>query len=322
MDCPRITGFTEEAKEFLDRWNDSSEYITVHTSGSTGSPKNIHLLKSDMKISAKATNDFFGINSSSQLALPLSISYIAGKMMVVRSIMADCNLHIVSPGLDPLKGLPENIRFNLIPIVPAQIPGLLSHINLQDRLENIIVGGAPTTANQEKLLSAIGVPVYATYGMTETSSHVALRKIGSDDFYTALPGIEFGVDERSCLIIRSEAASYIELVTNDCVSLISPTRFQWLGRADNVINTGGIKIYPEEIEKKLSPLIDNRAFYISSRASEKWGSEIILYVEGKDFDKEMFMAKALNYIDRKFIPKDIIAVERLERTKTGKIIRR
>ena len=322
MDNSRIIGYTKEAEDFIERWYDPSEYISANTSGSTGAPKEIHLLKSDMIISAKATNAFFGINSSSELALPLSISYIAGKMMIVRSLIAGCKLHIVKPNLDPLKDLPDDMLFNLFPIVPAQISGLLSHKNLCDRLQNIIVGGAPTTPQQEKQLSAIGIPVYATYGMTETASHVALRRIGVDDYYKALPGIEFDVDSRSCLVIKSEDASYHRIVTNDCVSLISPNRFRWLGRVDNVINTGGIKVYPEAIEKKLYALMGNRAFYISSRPSEKWGSEIILYVEGTDFDKEEFRAKESEILDQKLIPKDIITVEKFERTESGKIIRR
>lgn len=322
MDYPGISGFTEEAEKFLDQWYDSSDYISAYTSGSTGVPKEIRLLKSDMVVSAKATNVFFGITSSSALALPLSISYIAGKMMVVRSLVAGCNLYISKPSIDPLRNLPDNIKYSLLPIVPAQIPGLLSRRNLNQIVANIIVGGAPTTPVQDKQLAETGIPVYATYGMTETASHVALRRIGKEDFYNALPGIEFDIDDRSCLVIESALSSYRKITTNDCVSLISPTRFRWLGRVDNVINTGGIKVFPETIEKKLSPILGDRTYYISSRPSEKWGNEIILYVEGGNLDKERFLVNASEILDKKFLPKEIICVEAFDRTDSGKIIRK
>ena len=320
MDSARITGLTSAAREFLDCWNDGRDYITAFTSGSTGRPKEIRLLKSDMVASAKATNAFFGINSSSTLALPLSASYIAGKMMIVRSIVAQCPLYIADPDADPLLGLPQSVKFSLLPIVPAQIQGLVSHGDLSQRVGAIIVGGAPTTPQQNGILKSLGIPVFATYGMTETCSHVALRPIDEDAF-RAMPGIEFGVDERDCLIIDAPRFSFGKIITNDCVTLLSPTRFRWLGRADNVINSGGIKIHPESIEKALAPIFGDRAFYVTSRPSEKWGSELVLFVEGKGFDTELFTKKVAELLDRKLIPKQVIEVDRFERTASGKVIR-
>ncbi|MDE5745109.1 MAG: AMP-binding protein [Paramuribaculum sp.] len=321
MDSAGITGLTPEAEEFLDSWNDDRDYIVAFTSGSTGKPKEIRLLKSDMIASAKATNAFLGINASSTLALPLSASYIAGKMMIVRSIVAQCPLYITEPDADPLLGLPQSIRFSLIPIVPAQIQGLVSYGELSRRIGAIIVGGAPTTPRQDGILKNLGIPVFATYGMTETCSHVALRPIGEDAF-TAMPGIEFGVDARGCLIISAPQFSFGKIITNDCVTLLSPTRFRWLGRADNVINSGGIKIHPESIEKILAPLFVGRAFYVASRPSERWGSEIIIFVEGNGFDIKTFMASAAKFLDRKLMPKEVIEIERFERTASGKVVRR
>lgn len=322
MEMSRITGSTAEVEEFLRAWNDSSDFVTAFTSGSTGTPKEIRLSKRDMIMSAKATNAYFGIDAESELALPLSASYIAGKMMIVRSIVAGCRLYVAEPTLDPLKALPDDVRFSLIPIVPAQIPALAASNRVIERVACIIVGGAPTTPAQEEMLLALGIPAYSTYGMTETCSHVALKKIGEGDVFHGLPGINFATDGRGCLIIDAPSFGFGRIITNDCVELLDSTSFRLFGRADNVIISGGIKIHPEILEKTLSPLFGDRAFYITSRHSKKWGSEVILYVEGQGFDKEAFRREALRLVDRKSMPKEVIEIANFERTSSGKIIRR
>lgn len=321
MDYPGITGMTPEAQAFIREWFGGGEYIKAHTSGSTGAPKEIRLLKSDMVASANATNAFFGIGKSSVVALPLSAGYIAGKMMIVRSIVAGCKLHIANPGLKPLDGFPEDMRFDLIPIVPGQIDGLLAAPDAAGRVGAVIVGGAPMSAMQEAALAASGIKAYATYGMTETCSHVALRRIGEEDFFTALPGISFGTDSRGCLVINAPGFSFGKITTNDCVTLLSPTCFRWLGRADNVINSGGIKVHPEELEQTLAPLLGNRAFFVTSRNSDRWGSEIVLCVEGKGFNQEAFFARVGEFLPRKLMPKEVVEIESFKRTSSGKIIR-
>jgi O-succinylbenzoic acid--CoA ligase len=242
-------------------------------------------------------------------------------MMIVRSLVAECELHISEPSLNPLTGFESLEKIDLIPIVPAQLPALLAHGNRSGRIGNIIIGGAPLSYDQEKAVAESGLNAYATYGMTETCSHVALRKIGKDSFYTALPGYSFSTDSRGCLVIKSNQMSFKTLVTNDCVEILSDTQFKWLGRADNVINTGGIKVFPEKIEAQLAPLIKNRAFYITGRPSDRWGTEIVLVIEGSGFDKDHFFKQASEILPSRLLPKAIVEKEEIPRTSSGKIKR-
>lgn len=321
MDYSGITGMTPETHAFIEEWFDCREYVTAHTSGSTGAPKEIRLLKRDMIASARATNAFFGICRSSVVGLPLSAGYIAGKMMIVRSIVAGCKIHVANPGLNPLGGFAKDLRFDLLAIVPGQIEGLLAAPDAAGRVDVVIVGGAPMSSAQESALAVSGIRAYATYGMTETCSHVALRKIGEEDFFTALPGISFDTDSRGCLVINAPGFSFGRITTNDCVALLSPSRFRWLGRADNVINSGGIKVHPEELEQTLAPFLGDRAFFVTSRNSDRWGSEIILCVEGHGFNQDAFFAGVAKLLPRKLMPKEVVEIDCFKRTSSGKIIR-
>lgn len=313
-----ITGDSSLATNFINEWHNSCDYIIAHTSGSTGTPKPIHLKKSDMAISAKATNTFFGITSQSTLALPLSMDYIAGKMMVVRAIEAGCKIWIEKPSMTPFKNAPD---FDLGAVVPAQLPYILESSDITHKAKAIIIGGAPISDIYEDLVISSGLHAYATYGMTETCSHVALRKIGELKMFKALPGITFSIDSRGCLIINANKYSFKSISTNDVVNLISDTQFQWLGRADNIINTGGLKVCAEQIEELIKPLIPDRSFYISGAPDEFWGTRIELTVQGTDFNTKAFLAKAQCVIPRKFIPKRIHIVENIPHTSSGKIIR-
>ena len=322
MDYSAITGLTPETEAFLAEWSNNCDYITAHTSGSTGTPKQIRLLKKDMCASARATNIFFRISGRSTLSLPLSADYIAGKMMIVRALIAGCRLIIEHPSLHPLSNYDAGERVDLTAIVPAQLSGLLENASLIPDLGAVIIGGAPLTESQERLIVDSGMNAYATYGMTETCSHVALRRIGSEDCFTAMPDTTFETDCRGCLIINAPRFSFARLVTNDCVELLDTTHFRWLGRADNVINTGGIKVFAETLEKSLAPYAQAHIFFISGRKSERWGEEIVMTVESDGtFDRERFMREASESIERRLLPKEIIEIREIPRTASGKIIR-
>ena len=231
---------TTAAREFIAQWYDDSQYIKAHTSGSTGAPKEIDLDKNDMRASARATIEFFGLNAGSTLLLPLSPDYIAGKMQIVRAIEAGCRLIAEPPSSRPFSAYDG--ACTLIPVVPSQLEGLLDS-PFVSRAENIIICGAPLSPGQERSLTSAGLNAYATYGMTETCSHVALRRIGQDT-YRGLPGFDFSTDSRRCLVIDSSTLSFGRLITNDMVSLSGANEFEWLGRYDNVINSGGVKFIP------------------------------------------------------------------------------
>lgn len=311
--CKLIGEGTSALNRFISEWDDNREFVLANTSGSTGKPKEIRLLKSDMMISAAKTCEFFGLTDKSVLALPLSVDYIAGKMMVCRAMHCGATLWVETPSREILRDF-NGTEIDLIAIVPSQIDSLIKAAG-RIHIKNVIVGGAPVSLEEEEKLKSLHS--FATYGMTETCSHVALRRIGQDT-YSALPGIEFEVDENNCLIVCCSDLSVGRLITNDVVDLIDRFHFKWLGRRDNVINSGGIKLHPEMIERKLSNAIDC-AFYVTSRESDVWGEELVLVVESAD---EIESEKIFEFLDRYERPKAIIYIEKFDRTDSGKIIRR
>lgn len=318
---PRIIDPAHLADEFLAEWHSRDPYITAHTSGSTGAPKPIRLLKTDMEASALATCARFNIAGDSLLYMPLSPAYIAGKMMIVRALVSGATLQVATPSVNPLPVAPVG-RVSLLPIVPSQADALLSsgHVAMVDR---IIVGGAPMSPETERRLMALDAEVYATYGMTETCSHVALRQLG-DATFEAMPGIRFDTDSRGCLVIDAPGFSFGRLTTNDVVDLADPTHFRWLGRADNAINSGGIKIFPEEIERRIATLFPiAAAFFVGSRPSQQWGEELILVVENSPAlpSDDYLMQQMRSLLTPKLAPKAIVRVESIPRTASGKIIR-
>lgn len=310
-------------EDFIGEWHDNKDYIIAHTSGSTGKPKEVRLLKSDMRCSARATNQFFNIGKNSRLMLCLSPDYIAGKMMIVRALEANAELIVESPSNHPLSDY-DGSRIDLIAVVPSQALFLANHVSLLNNVSSMIVGGGEIASELWEKLAVLPYRIYSTYGMTETCSHVALAKISREkEPYKALPGVEFAVDDRDCLIIKAPKYSFGKLVTNDIVRLLSPLSFKWIGRYDNVINTGGIKVFPEEVEQKIAHIIPTR-FYIGSRKSEKWGNEVVLFMECdglSDYQKDIIMADISNILSPIERPKDIIFLEKFQETSSGKIKR-
>lgn len=228
------------ADDFLAEWNNNLPYVTAHTSGSTGKPKEIRLLKSDMIKSAEATCRFFGIDRWSTLLLPLSPDYIAGKMMIVRALVSDADLYIEKASSSPLKK-DYGTSIDLLPIVPSQIGPILENPFLS-RVKNLLIGGGTIPPDMEKAIVDRGVNAFASYGMTETCSHIALRNVASDNgIFTTVPGIEIDTDTRGCLVLKRHPFSFGSLATNDIIELLDSCHFRWRGRYDNVINSGGVK---------------------------------------------------------------------------------
>lgn len=308
----------EQLNEFLAEWQGDELFIRAHTSGSTGKPKEISLLKTDMLLSAHNTNTFFGIGSHSVLGLPLSIDYIAGKMMVVRSLLAKCSLRLF-----PVSNTFEvDEHIDLLSVVPSQVASLIRDADSLRNVSNLLIGGAALDSNLEHEIIKAGVNAYIGYGMTETCSHIALRRLGDlSKAYSAMPGIRFSTDNRGCLVIHSSDFSWKSIVTNDIVELLNDTSFVWRGRFDNVINSGGIKLHPEEIEKRLSTIIDN-PFYIVGHPSDKWGECVALVVEGGQADLHMIEGRLAHlYLPKGWKPTIVVGVESLPKTANGKIKR-
>ena len=301
---------------FLQEWHNAEPFVVAHTSGSTGAPKSIRLLKSDMRASATATNRFFGIHSGSVLAIPLSADYIAGKMMAVRTDVAGCRLLELPVSNDV--DIKEHV--DLLAVVPSQIKSLLLNPDAPQLVRNLLIGGAPLNDDLARQVTDAGFSAYLGYGMTETCSHVALRKIGNDDIFHAMPGISFSTDSRGCLIIESRNFSWKKLVTNDVVELVSAQSFRWLGRFDNVINSGGIKLHPEELEKEYRERIPSLPpFYLIGETDAMLGQRLVMVAENPD-DRLLDNIREI-ISDHRKTPKRIISVTSLPQAANGKLRR-
>lgn len=302
----------EKLTQFRREWLSDAETIVAHTSGSTGTPKEIHLRKSDMIHSARATNLHFGISECSVLACPLSIDYIAGKMMAVRAWIAGARFLPLE--ISNRFDLPAELHIDLLAVVPSMIPNLLAHPEWSARVANVLIGGAAPAPSALKALAEAGYRYQVSYGMTETCSHVALA--GADGIFRAMPGVSFGLDSRGCLIIYAPGYSWKSLTTNDAVQLLDESSFIWKGRIDGVINTGGIKLFPEELERLYEPVLPGVEFAVTSRLSGAWGREVVLVTTSDS--TQVRDALTRSDIPHHKLPKHIIAVDTLPLTRTGK----
>ncbi|MBQ8423907.1 MAG: AMP-binding protein [Coprobacter sp.] len=323
-EAERVAG--SAVADFLRAWCDDSNYVMGHTSGSTGTPKEIRLYKEDMRASARLTNDFFGIDSHTSMLLCLSPTYIAGKMMLVRAMEAGATLYVEPASSQPLVHAKTAIDFAAM--VPMQVHTLLQSAEGRVRLASIrrlIIGGAAVSSDMEKALTTLPTLCYATYGMTETVSHVALRRLGEAlTTFTAIGDVTFTTDDRDCLVIHAPQLRCKTFVTNDVVRLESDNRFTWLGRYDHVINSGGVKIQPEQVERIIAPLLDKR-FFLTSRPDDRLGERLVLVVEDSPWPAERIHAlqeQIRAILDNPYhLPREIHFMPRFHETTTGKLLR-
>jgi o-succinylbenzoate---CoA ligase len=302
--------FEKEIGNFLLDWLNSESFIMVQTSGSTGNPKQIVLQKSAMIASAKATGLFFDLQPKNTALLCLSANYIAGKMMLVRAITLGLHLDTIDPTSAPL----STKNYNFIAMVPLQVQKSLSKLHLVD---NLLIGGTKVSYSLSESILKTNCNAFESYGMTETISHIAIKKIGELPF-TVFPNVTISVDERSCLVIEALELSKEKIITNDIVEILNATQFVLKGRIDNVINSGGIKIFPEEVEEILAKSI-SVPFFVASKPDEILGEKVILVLETTPFFIEN---KVFSELSKYQIPKEILFLESFVRTETQKINRK
>ena len=315
------TGIGEEVAigNFIVEWLNSEDFIQVKTSGSTGEPKAINLKKEQVFNSAAATVKYFSLKEGTKALLCLSSEYIAGKMMLVRGMTAGWDLYAASPGKNPLE-MSDQI-FDFAAMVPYQVFYSLSDLH---KVKKLIVGGGAVSWDLEEKLQELETEIFATYGMTETISHIALRPLNGPErspIFTALPEVRFAQTEEGCLRISAPAITDRYIYTNDMVELLSPTSFKFLGRIDNVINTGGIKVHPELVEEKLSPYL-KLPFFIASQKNEALGEQVILIVESEEQHSIEDFSNILDTLSSYEKPKQIYSTPQFDYTETGKIKRR
>jgi len=332
------------ALDFCRRWLSGETEFTVHTSGSTGAPKPISLRGKQMIASAQATGQALELAAGMHALVCLPVRYIAGQMMLVRGLVLGLAMTLVEPAGDPLSSLPGDACFDFMAVVPLQLqtlldgpPGYRERLN---GMQAILVGGAPVSAALEQQVQALTVPVYHTYGMTETATHVALRQLNGpgapSQHFHPLPGVEIAVDERGCLRLKGPMTLDHWLQTNDLVELapatchLQPATFRWLGRWDNVINSGGVKVQMEAVEVAVEAAwlalgLAERRRFVTGLPDERLGQAVTLVIEGEPLaadEERMLLAETRRRLKRFQQPRRVLYRAQLNETATGKIDRR
>lgn len=297
---------------FLLDWFDENWYIDLQTSGTTGTPKIIRKSKQALVNSALATGDFFDLKPGDTALCCLPVQFIAGKMMLVRSFILGLAIDIVAPSANPLAQL--NKEYDFVAMVPMQVQNSLDDLH---KVKKLIIGGAKMDSSLEQKLLGINTKVYETYGMTETITHIAAKKIGKQAF-SILPNVRISQDEKECLVIDAPLVSEERLFTNDLVQIINDQQFILLGRIDNVVNSGGVKLIPEKIEEKLSDSIPSR-FFVGGIPDAVLGEKLVLVVEG---EKQELDDAIFTVLDKYEKPKALFFVPEFQSTESGKIKRK
>lgn len=317
------TEFEKKVFFFLEEWLSDSETVKVQTSGSTGTPKIFEIEKNKMLNSAKMTCDFLRLNENYTALICLPVEYISGKMMVVRAFERKLNLIIAEPSLKPLENL--DIKIDFCAMTPLQVENSLDKLHL---IKNLIIGGAAVSESLKVKIaqtlqhSNTSTQIYETYGMSETLSHIALKEIypNSDDYFTVFENVSISLDKRGCLKIYAPNLNNEILHTNDLVEIFSQNQFKYLGRIDNVINSGGAKIFPEELEALVKKEIPNEVVFLGLK-DESLGQKLIAVIEGIESESVNQRLSAINYQLKFYKPKQIIFVDKIPRTPNGKVNR-
>ncbi|MGY3794732.1 AMP-binding protein [uncultured Aquimarina sp.] len=318
--------YEQEVGNFLLDWLNEKDHIVVQTSGSTGKPKKIKIFKQHMVNSALATGSFFKVKEGTTALLCLPATYIAGKMMLVRAMVLGWKIDLVPPKTNPLDTVYK--QYDFCAMVPLQLDNSINRLHL---IKKLIVGGGTVPENLKELLQGVKTKIFETYGMTETITHIAARRVNPKKkdkkdakYFKALPNITLAKDDRNCLVIKAPQLNEETIITNDVVELKTYKKFLWKGRFDNVINSGGIKLYPEEIETKLQLLIGHR-FFISGIPDDQLGEKLVLVIE-RDYDKGVKETledamKHLEILTRYETPKEIFFLSQFIETDNGKVQR-
>ncbi|MFH6934850.1 AMP-binding protein [Flavobacterium sp. FlaQc-30] len=298
--------------EFFLDWFDHKDYIEMTTSGTTGLPKLVRLEKQAMIQSALATGDFFGLKPGDKALLCLPTQFIAGKMMLVRSLILGLELDVVVPSTEPLAY--NNKQYDFVAMVPLQVQNSIEKLK---NIKKLIIGGAKIDSSLEEKLLPLKTEIYETYGMTETITHIAAKRVG-ESVFSILPNVKIEKDDRGCLVIYVSSISDEPIVTNDLVDLVNENQFSFLGRFDNVINSGGVKLIPEQIEAKLTGKINNR-FFVTGVPDTTLGEKLILVIEG---EKQDFAPDFFDVLGKFEKPKEIVFVPKFKENENGKLLRK
>lgn len=271
--------FEMEIGDFLMDWLSQEDTLMVTTSGTTGVPKRMFVARDKMIASARLTGEYFDLMPGNSCLLALPARFIAGKMMLVRALVLGLQLTYVEPAAS---AIPYDTEFDFAALVPLQVKGSLRQIN---QLGTLLIGGAPIPHDLYEPLALSRADIFETYGMTETLTHVAVRRLNhtmsgeAELVFSALPGVTFMLDDRECLVLNAKHLDLEGWVTHDVVKLVSETQMIWLGRYDDVINTGGVKVHPEHLQQRFSAALGADVL-VSGIPDERLGEQLIGVIEG------------------------------------------
>lgn len=325
---PLLGEWEQELYRFYLAWFDTdstaSGLFRIQSSGSTGKPKELIFTKKQMIGSALRTGRYFHLEQMNNCLLCLPVKYIAGKMMVVRAMQFGLDLLTVKPTINPLGKICCSIDFAAM--TPQQVYNSLIEGNNLNCIKTLIIGGGEVTQALSDMLQPLNTKCYATYGMTETLTHIALQKLNGDNkqsSFECLRDVEIAIDDRSCLLINAPFLSPT-VVTNDIVEIVDNKKFRWMGRIDNVVNSGGVKIYPEQIEKQIEQLVTG-IFFVASRPDVVLGEKLLLVLENEEISEERKMElidMMKKHLPAYHYPQEIICIPTFNYTETGKINRK
>lgn len=340
-----LSDYEKRVLRFCQQWLSGQETFTLNTSGSTGKPKAITITRDQMATSARLTGRALGLRPGDRALVCLSADYIAGLMMLVRGFELGLHLTIISPTSNPLAQFSAEVILDFTAFVPLQLQEILTHsphrVTILNRMKGILVGGAPISIALQAQLQQVTAPIYHTYGMTETVSHIALKRLNgprASDYFIPFAGVKLGLDERGCLTIKSPLTGGEKLHTNDLVELRPDGSFIWLGRIDNVINTGGMKVQVEKVETALEKFLyqyqngayAGRRFFVGPLRHPRFGQAVVAVIEGQPFDDEKDLSpdtKALirrqlsKWLTKHETPQEFYFLKQFSETPTGKIDR-
>jgi O-succinylbenzoic acid--CoA ligase len=301
----------KQVGDFLLNWLDDFSFHTVYTSGSTGKPKETKLNKKHMLRSARLTGKRFELEAESDVLCCLPLSYIAGKMMMVRAIELGWHVDLVKPSRNPLEKATK--RYDFTALTAYQVRHSIDYLY---KSRQTIIGGGPVDKALIDSLDGRHTRAFHTYGMTETCTHVAIRELypNLEEYFTTFKNIKVSSTDDGCLVIDAPKLAPDTVITNDLAEVKDENHFKILGRIDDVIISGGVKIHPFIIEDKLSSHINTR-FFITSQPDVDLGSKVVLFVEGEERDIAFAKAK----LDKYQKPREIYFVPEFSETHTGKI---
>jgi len=284
-----LNGYEARVLEFVRQWLTGSQEFGQRTSGSTGEPQTIALTRGQLAASARRTGDYFDLGPGDRALVCLNCEFIGGKMMLVRGLERQMQLTVVESVADPFAQVAADAAFDFAAFVPLQLRAVLaaSRADRLNALRAVLVGGAGVEPGLLAEIEQLTVPVYLTYGMTETASHVALRRLNGPQasaHYQLLPGLHLGQDARGCLTVRGDVTNDELVITNDRIELLGKHTFDWLGRVDFVINSGGVKVQAEKVELVLDVALAEigapRRAFVAGLPDERLGQAVTAFVEG------------------------------------------